>query len=234
VGRDTVVGDGVWIGHYTTIGQGVTIGAGSIVEDFVAIQPETVIKHRVLVTSRSWIGIGATIGADSVIRGHIGDGSWIGQGCRVTGDLIHRQVDPSIPWDDPTGEESAPFVDDGAFIGWRALVVGGVNIGKRAYVCAGALITQDVPDGYIAYGRNRRIHPDDWPGQLGKSAFFENSPASRPPRRRSIRRHSQPGPDRGWADVADPGPVGQRRGHRLRGLPLVGQADRRYKRSPAP
>jgi serine acetyltransferase len=231
---DTVVEAGAWIGQYTTVGQGVMISRGAILEDFVAVQPGAMIGSRVLVLGRSRIGIGATIGADSVIKGYIGDDSWIGAGCRIAGDLIHRQLDPSIPWDDPTGEESAPFVDDGAFIGWRALIVGGVNIGKRAYVCAGALITQDVPDGYIAYGRNRHIHPDDWPGQLGKSAFFENSPASRPPRRRSMRRHSQPGPDRRWADVADPGPVGQRRGHRLRGLALAGQADRRYKRPPAP
>jgi acetyltransferase-like isoleucine patch superfamily enzyme len=180
VGRDTVVGEDVWIGHYTTIGQGVTIGAGSIIEDFVAIQPQTVIKHQVLVTSRSWIGIGVTVGEGSVIRGHIGDGSWIGADCRIAGELIHRHSDPSIPWDDPAGEESAAVVEDGAFIGWRALIIGGVTIGAGAYICAGALITKDVPEGYIAYDRNRIMHPSDWPGRLGKSPFLQKPRRSRP------------------------------------------------------
>ena len=39
VGCGTVVEAGAWIGQYTTVGQGVTIGAGSMLEDFVGIQP---------------------------------------------------------------------------------------------------------------------------------------------------------------------------------------------------
>jgi UDP-3-O-[3-hydroxymyristoyl] glucosamine N-acyltransferase len=169
----TIVGAGVWIGQFTTIGQGVTIGTDSILEDFVAVQPRAVIGPRVLVTGRSWIGIGVTVGHDSVIKGHIGDCSQIGAGCRIAGDLIHRQLDPTIPWDDPAAEEPAPIVEDGAFVGWRALIVGGVNIGADAYVCAGALITRDVPAGYIAWGRNQIAHPSTWSGALGKSPFFQ-------------------------------------------------------------
>lgn len=172
VGNPPVLGDGVWIGHYTTVGHGVTVGAGSILEDYVGIQPRAEIGSRVLISSRSWIGLGATIGDDSVIKGHIGDYSRIGANCRISGDLIHRQLDPTIPWDDPTAEEPAPIVGDGTFIGWRALIIGGINIGAGVYVCAGALITKDIPAGYIAYDRNQIIHPRSWPGALGKSPFF--------------------------------------------------------------
>jgi acetyltransferase-like isoleucine patch superfamily enzyme len=171
-GGDPVIGAGVWIGHYTTIGQGVTIGAASILEDFVGIQPGAEIGSRVLVTSRSWIGIGAIIGNGSVIKGHVGDHTRIGADCRISGDLIHRQLDPSIPWDDPAAEEPAPVVEDGAFVGWRALIIGGINIGEGAYICAGALITKDIPAGYVAYGRNQIMHPSSWPGTLRKSPFF--------------------------------------------------------------
>jgi bifunctional UDP-N-acetylglucosamine pyrophosphorylase / glucosamine-1-phosphate N-acetyltransferase len=172
VDRATEMGAGVWIGHFTTVGQGVTIGAGSIIEEFVVIHPRSEIGSRVLVTSRSYIGIGVTVGDDSVIKGHVGDNSRVGVGCRIFGDLIHRQLDPSIPWDDATAEEPEPMIGNGAFVGWRALIVGGVNIGEGAYVCAGALITKDVPAWHIAYGRNQITHPDNWPGALGKSPFF--------------------------------------------------------------
>jgi serine acetyltransferase len=175
----TVIGPGVWIGQYTIIGQGVRIGSHSQLEEFVEIQPRSEIGSRVLVTSRSRIGIGVTVGDDSVIRGHVGDNSWVGTGCRIAGDLIHRQLDPSLPWDDPAAEEPAPAVGDGAFVGWRALIVGGINIGEGAYICAGALITKDVPAGYIAHGRNQLLPPHSWPGALGKSPFFYRARHSR-------------------------------------------------------
>jgi acetyltransferase-like isoleucine patch superfamily enzyme len=179
VDRETVIGPGVWIGQYTTIGQGVTIDADSILEESVHVQPRTALGSRVLVTGRSWIGISVTVGHDSVInKATIGDYARIGASCRISGDLIHRQLDPSMPWDDPAAEEPAPIIEDGAFVGCRAVIVGGVNIGAGAYVCTGALITKDVPAGHIACGRNKIMHPSAWPGALGKSAFFQPGPAS--------------------------------------------------------
>lgn len=169
---DPAMGDQVWVGHYTTIGPGVAIGAHSVLEDFVIVQPRAVIGTGVLVTSRSFVGIEAKVGDNCVIRGHVGDHSQVGRGCRIAGDLIHRQLDPSIPWDDPGNAEPAPIVGDGVFVGWRAMIIGGVNIGPGAYVCAGAVITQDVPAGHIAYDRNQVTQPHLWPGALGKSAFF--------------------------------------------------------------
>jgi acetyltransferase-like isoleucine patch superfamily enzyme len=174
VGSGTTVEAGVWIGEFTTVGQGVTIGADSKLEDFVCIKSQSVIGSRVVVTTRSYVGIGVTVGDDSVIKGHIGDYAKIGAHCRIAGDLIHRQLDPSVPWDDPAAEEPAPVIEDGVFVGWRAMIVGGINIRAGAYVCAGALVTKDVPAGHIACGRNQIVHPSAWPGALGKSPFFQD------------------------------------------------------------
>jgi acetyltransferase-like isoleucine patch superfamily enzyme len=172
VDRATVIAAGVWIGQFAAIGQGVTIGVGSLIEDYVGIQAGSEIGERVVVASRSWIGIGAAVGDDSVIKGHVGDSVRIGARCRIAGDLIHRQLDPSLPWDDESSVEPAPIVEDGAFVGWRAIIIGGVNIGAGAYVCAGAIVTKDVPAGHIVRGRNQIMRPSDWSGALGKSEFF--------------------------------------------------------------
>jgi UDP-3-O-[3-hydroxymyristoyl] glucosamine N-acyltransferase len=174
--RDTVIAAGVWVGQFAVIGEGVTIGADSLVEDYASILARSEIGERVVVAARAWIGMGVTVGDDSVIKGHVGDSVRIGTRCRIAGDLIHRQLDPSLPWDDPGSEESAPIVGDGAFVGWRAGVVGGINIGAGAYVCAGALVTRDVPAGHIACGRNQIMHPSEWRGALGKSPFFQDVP----------------------------------------------------------
>ena len=63
---------------------------------------------------------------------------------------------------------------DGAFVGWNAVIVGPVVIAERSYVCAGALITRNVPPGHIAYGRNQIVPHEDWPGELGLSPFFRS------------------------------------------------------------
>jgi UDP-3-O-[3-hydroxymyristoyl] glucosamine N-acyltransferase len=170
--RNTVIASSVWVGHFTVIGDGVTVGQNSLIEDYASIQARSTIGQRVVIASRSYIGIGASIGDDSVIKGHVGDASHVGAGCRIAGDLIHRQLDPTRGWDDEESEEPAPNVEDGAFVGWRAMVIGGVNIGTSAYICAGAIITRDVPAGHIASGRNRIIHHRNWRGPLAKSPFF--------------------------------------------------------------
>jgi len=153
----------------------MTRGVNALVEDYVGIRAGTVIGARVVVASRSWVGIGVTGGDDSVIKGHIGDSARVGASCRIAGDLIHRQLDPSFGWDDPGSEEPAPVVEDGAFVGWRALIIGGVNIGAGAYVCVGALVSVDVPAGYIARGRNEFMDPASWHGPLGKSPSFRDA-----------------------------------------------------------
>jgi len=173
VGQPTEISKDVWIGHFTAIGQGVRIGAGSLIEDYVEIQALSEIGERVVVEGRSWIGLGVTVGDGCVIKGHIGDSAHIGQNCRVAGDLIHRQLDPSRGWDDEGVEEPAPYVDDGVFIGWRAVIVGDVKVGRGAYVCSGALVTKDVPAGCIASGKNQFTHPSRWRGRLGQSPFFQ-------------------------------------------------------------
>jgi serine O-acetyltransferase len=42
--------------------------------------------------------------------------------------------------------DSVPVIDDGAFIGPQASVLGGVTIGRGATISAGCVITRDVPD----------------------------------------------------------------------------------------
>ena len=122
VDHDTVIQAWTWVGQFAVIGQGVTIGTGWLVEDYVGIEAGTLIGERVVVAARAWIGLDVTVGDDSVIKGHIGDYSRVGKRCRIAGDLIHRQLDPSRGWDDPGSEEPAPIVADGAFIGWRAII----------------------------------------------------------------------------------------------------------------
>lgn len=175
VSEKTEIGSGVWIGDFCVIGQGAVIGAHSIIQEYSCIEERARIGEHVLIRHRSNVGAKVEIGNNCIIRGHIGERTVIGNNCRVFGQLIHQQQDPTKGWDDPDSEESSAVVQDGAFIGWNAVVIGPVVIAERSYVAAGALVTRSVPSNHIAYGCNQIKPYAEWPGALSESPFFTRS-----------------------------------------------------------
>lgn len=171
-GEKAQVGRGAWIGNYCVVGQDVVIGDHSIIQEYSCIEAGARIGSHVLVRHRTTISAGARIGDHCIVHGHIGERVVIGSNCRVFGQFVHQQLDPTKGWDDPCSEEPSAEVCDGAFVGWNAIVIGPVVIGERAYVCAGAIVTRNVPPGHIAYDRNEIIHHSAWPGALSQSPFF--------------------------------------------------------------
>jgi len=67
----------------------------------------------------------------------------------VFGHLIHRQTNTQLPWDESNTPEASAVVEDDSFVGFDAQVIGGVKLGPRAYICAGALVTRDVPADHV-------------------------------------------------------------------------------------
>jgi len=47
---------------------------------------------------------------------------------------------------------NGPVIEDDVSIGGNATVLPGISIGERAFVAAGAVVTQDVPPGKLAIG----------------------------------------------------------------------------------
>jgi acetyltransferase-like isoleucine patch superfamily enzyme len=167
--RATTIGARCDIGPFCVVGEEAVIGEGAILDSYTLVGWGATIGNNVIATHRASIGAKARIGDDCVIGGLICERSVVGNGSRVFGDLIHRQLDTTIPWDDPEAMENSPTLEDEVFIGWGATVVGDIKIGKGAYVCAGATVTRDVDPGTIARGTNEMISPGEWPGQLGRN-----------------------------------------------------------------
>ena len=51
----------------------------------------------------------------------------------------------------------APIIEEGAFIGAKAIILGPVVVGKNSKIGAGSVVLQDVPDGCTAVGNPARI-----------------------------------------------------------------------------
>lgn len=92
------------------------------------------------------IGTNVSIGAHSPVH--------IGHRVRISRDVIIESAgldfSSACP---PYAHTSKPIViDDGAWIGARAMVLGGVTIGAYAVVAAGAIVTKDVAANSIVGG----------------------------------------------------------------------------------
>ena len=168
----TFIGPNSYIGCYSIVGNGSIVSANVIIDDYCLIESRVQIGNSTIVTHRAQICNDATVGKNCVIGGFVGERAIIGDRCRVFGKIIHRQSNPLLGWDDDEAMESAPEIGNYVFIGFNALIIGGVKIGDKAYVCAGAIVTRDVPEFYIASEKNNFIPYSNWPGSLKKSEFF--------------------------------------------------------------
>lgn len=168
--RPTIIGRGSYVGSHVVVGQGTQMGDHCILEDGTAIEVGVSIGVRAHFLYRAQVCNEANIGDDCVIGGFICERAVVGPRSRVFGDVVHRQLNPTAAWDDE--EEDAPTIEAEAFIGFGAKVIGGVRIGRRSYVCAGAILTRNLPEDHVASGVNQICHYKEWKGDLSRSPLF--------------------------------------------------------------
>jgi len=169
----TIISDGAYIGYYAIIGTGSNILKGSIIDDNCIIESRVFIDEKSLIIYNSQICNDVRIGKKCVIGGFIGERTLIGNNCRIFGKIVHSQHDPSLPWDDDESTEESAIIKDYVFIGFNSLIIGGITIGEKAYVCAGSIISKDVPDKHVAFGINQIKLFSKWKGGLKNSSFFK-------------------------------------------------------------
>lgn len=171
--KEIVMGEELYIGPYSIVGEGVEFGNKVIIDVFCNIERGVKIGQGTIIVHRATIGGYSIVGRECVIGGLIGEGTVIGDNCRIFGTVVHKQDDPSQSWDHRVEPEPSVIIHDYSFIGFESFVAGKIEIGPHAYICAGAVITKNVPAGYIAFGKNEMIHHSKWKGELGKSPIFE-------------------------------------------------------------
>jgi acetyltransferase-like isoleucine patch superfamily enzyme len=143
---DVEFGEDVVVQAFTNL-YGCRIGDESRIGPFVEIQSGAVVGARCKIQSHAFICTGV----------ELGDGVFVGHGVMFINDKLPRATTES-------GELAAggdwelqtTTVADGASIGSGATILGGVRIGERALVGAGAVVTRDVPDDAVVAGNPAR------------------------------------------------------------------------------
>ena len=139
---DVEFGDGVVVQPFVNL-YGCRIGDGTRVGPFVEIQRGAVIGARCKVQSHTFI-------CDGV---EIGDNVFVGHGVMFVNDKFPQATNSSGALARKDDWTLLPIrVESGAAIGSGAVILGGVTIGERALVGAGAVITRDVAAGAVVAG----------------------------------------------------------------------------------
>ena len=131
-----VVGPDASIGPYARLRPGSDVGEGARVGNFVEIKATTLgagaKASHLTYLGNATVGSGANIGAGTIT-------------CNYDGVFKHRTE---------IGADS--------FIGSDSVLVAPVRVGEGVITAAGSVITQDVPDGAMAFGRARQSNRDGY------------------------------------------------------------------------
>ena len=146
-----------FIADTAIVEEGVTLSPGVQIWHFCQIRPQAVLGAGTRVGSFTYIDTGVKIGARCSIQSRvyiprgvtIEDEVFLGPACTFTNDK-NPIANPSS-W-----EPSSTVVRRGASIGANATILSGLEIGEKALVGAGSVVTQDVPPNVVVVGNPAR------------------------------------------------------------------------------
>jgi UDP-2-acetamido-3-amino-2,3-dideoxy-glucuronate N-acetyltransferase len=145
---DVILGTDVQFGPFVNL-YGCSVGDASRIGAFVEVQRDAHIGKRCKISSHSFICSGVTI-EDEVFIGH---------GVLFINDRHPRATNPDGSSKNPDDwMMERTYVRRGASIGSGAIIMCGVEIGARAMVAAGALVTSDVPARATVMGIPARLY----------------------------------------------------------------------------
>ena len=162
VDEGCTVGAGTKIWHFSHVMKGCTIGENCNIGQNVVISPGVTLGNGVKVQNNV-----------SVYTGVIcEDGVFLGPSCVFTNVINPRA------FIERKSEYRKTTVKKGASIGANATIVCGHDIGRYAFVGAGAVVTKSVPDYAMVYGSPARIR--GYVCQCGEKLHFANGAATCP------------------------------------------------------
>lgn len=167
------------------ISDGVIIRDGTIIYIGCQIGNKTMIGHYVIIREVTKIGAHCRIGHHVVFEGatEVGDHTAIHSQCHITsytkigsyvlmGPMTVTTNDPVMGHERKNIEVSpkGPIILDGARIAAGCVILPGITIGMEAMIGAGSLVTKDIPDYAIAYGRPAKVM-----GRIPDNALLKNN-----------------------------------------------------------
>jgi len=142
------LGKNVMIHHPDLVNlYGCQVGDDTRIGAFVEIQKNATIGSLCKISSHTFICEGV----------EIGDEVFVGHGVMFINDLFPRATAGGGLQSEADWKVIPTYVRKGASIGSGAVILGGVTIGERALIGAGAVVTRDVPADAVVAGVPARV-----------------------------------------------------------------------------
>jgi acetyltransferase-like isoleucine patch superfamily enzyme len=148
-----------------TLGEGASLRSGTVIYAGSRIGPRLQTGHGVVIREQNVIGADVQVWSNTVIDYgcRIGDRVKIHANCYVAQFTVLDDdvfLAPGVTFANdlyPGDERSAalmtgPHLEAGAQIGVNVTILPYIRIGAGAIIGAGAVVTRDVPAGFVAYG----------------------------------------------------------------------------------
>ncbi|NNE27842.1 MAG: N-acetyltransferase [Saprospiraceae bacterium] len=159
------------------IDEGCTIESGVKIWHFAHIMPDAIIGANSNLGQNVFVAAKVKIGKNNKIQNNVS----LYEGVITEDDVF---IGPSAVFTNVINPRSAvsrkheykkTLVQTGATIGANATIVCGIEIGKYAFIGAGAVVTKDVQDFQLVKGNPAK--PDGWMSRHGHKLTFENGEA---------------------------------------------------------
>lgn len=157
VDEPCVIGEGTKIWHFSHIMSGCQIGCNCNIGQNVVISPEVVIGNNVKIQNNVSVYTGVLC-EDDVFLGP---------------SVVFTNVINPRSHVNRRNEYKKTIVKKGASIGANATIVCGHNIGRYAFIGAGAVVTKDIPDFALAVGNPAKI--TSWVCKCGEKLNFSGN-----------------------------------------------------------
>jgi len=132
---------------HVVIGEGTSIGSNVFCDHHTYIGCQTEISDGVSIIYGARIYDRVKIGENAWVAGFVCNDTIIEENAIVQGQIIHRFVDAI-----ERVREPSPIIRSGAFVGMGATVIGDVEVGRGAYIAAGAVLTKSARPGFLYRG----------------------------------------------------------------------------------
>jgi bifunctional UDP-N-acetylglucosamine pyrophosphorylase/glucosamine-1-phosphate N-acetyltransferase len=149
---DCELGDGVSVQYAVLAGS--TVGDGTKIGPFAQLRPGCRVGRKVKIGN--FVELKNTEVEDGASMGHfayLGDAS-IGAKTNIGAGTITCNYDGKRKHRTTIGRHT--------FIGTHSTLIAPVTVGDGAYVAAGSVVTQDVPEDSLAIGRSRQVNREGW------------------------------------------------------------------------
>lgn len=148
----TIIGEKVTIGPFCVINNGAMIGSKVEIEEYCKIGWDSKIGTETMIMYRSQIHWNVRIGKKCLIGGFCCDCAEIRDEVIMFGSLIHKYKnplkrsykDPISLWKSEGGKQPSPKIGKQSVIGFNSLVIGGIKLCSKSFICVNSIVTRDV------------------------------------------------------------------------------------------